>query len=61
MTPTFFPETSAWQEQVKSFLIASLGHGKPCPSAEEVLRVQRVADAIRRSSTERKEIEIARA
>ncbi len=50
MTPTFFPETSAWYEQVRSFVDASLGHGKPFPCGEEALRVQRIADAIRRSS-----------
>ena len=56
MTPTFFPETSAWYEQVQSFIDASLGHGKPFPRGEEALRVQRIADAIRQSSRDRREI-----
>jgi predicted dehydrogenase len=59
MTPTFFPETSAWYEQVKSFVDASLGRGKPFPAAEEALRVQRLADAIRRSSECGREIRLS--
>ncbi len=58
MTPTFFPETSMWHEQVRSFIDASLGHGKPFPPGEEALRVQRVADAIRLSSQCGREIRL---
>ena len=49
-TPTFFPETGAWNEVVRSFLEASQGHRKAFPEAKEVLTVQRVTDAIRKSS-----------
>jgi len=59
MTPTFFPESSAWDEQARSFLDASLGRGKPFPNPEEALRVQRVADAIRRSSECGREIHLS--
>lgn len=56
MTPTFFPETSAWYEQVRSFIDDSLGRGKPFPAGEEALSVQRIADAIRESSRHGREI-----
>lgn len=59
MTPTFLPETTAWQEQVKSFIEAALGHGKPFPSPEEAVCVQQIADAIRRSSESGREISLA--
>ncbi len=61
MTPTFFPETSASFEQVKSFVNASLRRGNASPSGEEALRVQRVADAIRRSSECGREIHLSEA
>jgi predicted dehydrogenase len=59
MTPTFFPETSTWSEQVRAFIEAALGHDKPFPTAEETLRVQRVADAIRESSVTGREIRLS--
>ncbi len=59
MTPTFLPETVAWQEQVKSFIEAALGHGKPFPSTEEALRVQQIADAVRQSSQDGREVRLS--
>jgi len=50
MTPTFFPETRAWDEQVRCFIDASLGHRKPFPDPQQTLRVQQLCDAIRQSS-----------
>jgi predicted dehydrogenase len=50
-TPTFFPETGVWKELVRSFLESSQGQRKAFPEANEVLLVQRVTDAIRKSSS----------
>jgi predicted dehydrogenase len=50
MTPTFLPETRAWDEQMGAFVDATLGHRKAFPDAGDILLVQKICDAIHKSS-----------
>jgi predicted dehydrogenase len=56
MTPTFFPESSVWNDMIRSFVEAIQGNRKPFPDLKETLRVQRVCDAIRQSSESGREV-----
>ncbi len=58
-TPTFFPETSAWEELVGCFIDASQGRRKPFPEWNDVVRVHRICAAIRKASLSGREIPLS--